>query len=97
MELNGYGAIFISLVASYSGLIIVILIFCVSVIALITKRNKLNNVIKIYLLILVIISISLIGISVYLGFVFGRPHSIGIIGGSDGPTIIYIDGSNYRR
>ena len=47
------------------------------------------------LLILAIIAALLIGISVYLGFVFGRPHSVGIIGGSDGPTAIYLNGSKF--
>ena len=92
----GFRAIFVSLVASYSGLIVVILTFCASVIVLI-KKKELSNVIKIILLILSIISALLIGISIYLGFVFGRPHSVGIIGGSDGPTVIYINGSNCER
>ena len=91
MELNGFGAIFVFLVASYSGLIISILFFCVSVIVLIIKRKKIKKAIRISLLILAIISALLIGISVYLGFVFGRPHSVGIIGGSDGPTVIYLN------
>ena len=90
MELNGFGAIFVFLVASYPGLIISILIFCVSTIVLIIKRKKINNVIKILLLILSIISAFLVGMSVYLGYVFGRPHSVAIIGGSDGPTTIYL-------
>ena len=93
MELNVFGAIFVFLVASYPGLIVSVLIFCVSVIVLISKRKKINHVIKIILAALAIISVFLIGISVYLGFVFGRPHSVGIIGGSDGPTLIYISGS----
>ena len=90
MELNSLGIISISLAASYSGLIVSILTFCVSIIVLIIKRKKINNGIKILLLILAIISALLIGISVYLGFVFGRPHSVGIIGGSDGPTAIWL-------
>jgi Na+-transporting methylmalonyl-CoA/oxaloacetate decarboxylase beta subunit len=59
---------------------------------LITKRKKINTAIKILLIILAIVSAVLIGISVYLGFAFGRPHSVGIIGGADGPTLIYING-----
>jgi len=62
---------------------------------LIIKRNNINNSIRMLLLILAIIAALLIGISVYLGFVFGRPHSVGIIGGSDGPTAIYLNGSKF--
>ena len=94
MELNGFGAIFVFLVASYPGLIVSILVFCVSVVVLIIKRKKMNNTIKVLLLILAIISAFLIGISVYLSFMFGRPHSVAIIGGSDGPTAIYLSESN---
>jgi len=45
-------------------------------------------------MLLATISIILISISIYSAIAFGRHHSIAIIGGSDGPTAIYINDSN---
>jgi energy-coupling factor transporter transmembrane protein EcfT len=94
MELNGFGAIVVFLIASYPGLIISILIFCVSVIVLFIKRKKISNIIKIVLLLLIIILAFLIGFSIWLSFSFGRPHSVAVIGGADGPTAVFITESN---
>jgi energy-coupling factor transporter transmembrane protein EcfT len=94
MKLNVFGSIFVFLITSYPGLIISILIFCISIVLLIIKRKTLKNMVKVIFLILAIISAFLIGISIYFSIAFGRNSSMGIIGGADGPTAIYITGKN---
>jgi len=97
MKLYFTNSILVFLIASYTGLIIWVLIFCISIIILIIKRKTSKHLIKIVFTLLAIISIILISISIYSAIAFGRHHSIAIIGGSDGPTAIYINGSNDRE
>ena len=94
METNSFSSILVFLVGSYLGLIINILVFCISIILLIIKRKTLKMPCKIIFTTLAIISISFIGISIYFSIAFGRYHSIAAIGGSDGPTAIVINESN---
>jgi hypothetical protein len=63
---------------------------------LLIKRKTVSNGIKIVLSIAAIIAASFIGLSVYFGIAFGRNHSAGITGASDGPTAIDRTESNMR-
>jgi hypothetical protein len=89
MELNGFGSKFLPLIfASYAGLIIFcVLVFCISIIVLIIKWKVLNKL-KIIFMIFVFLSAFFIGVTIYLSI--GMITSVAIIGGSDGPTAVYL-------
>jgi energy-coupling factor transporter transmembrane protein EcfT len=94
MKLNIFSSILIFLTASYPGLAICVIIFCISIIILIIKRKKLKIFTKTIFTLLMIISIIFIGIKIYSAIAFGKYHSMAIMGGSDGPTAIYMTYTN---
>jgi glucan phosphoethanolaminetransferase (alkaline phosphatase superfamily) len=89
METNSMNFI-LALLTSYFGLAIFGLIFCISLVLLLVKRKTMKKRMKILLIVLAVISFAFVSFSVFLSVSFGSNHSIGIIGGSDGPTSIYI-------
>ena len=92
MRLNAFSSNLPLVINLYIGL--GILIFCISNIILILKWKALINIVKIAFVIFSVISVLFICNSFYLSTVFGKISSIGIIGGSDGPTAVYISETN---
>ena len=70
---SGIGEVLINLV-SYPVLIGSILVFIISLFFLIAKKKALKEEIKILLIVMVIISTIIIGLFIFLVFVFGNNH-----------------------